>query len=130
MEASQQPSQPTAEEIAQATEVSGAAAAAIAESQAKGGGEAEARQAADAAIKRRAQEIQLRISPEDRTAIVDELIDRLNSLGAFDPPPASASAAPVAQPAPEVAAEAAAEVAAAQEPPRKLSWAEKHFGGA
>lgn len=129
MTPSEEPAAPTADELEQATQVSKAAARAIAESQAKGGSEAEARQAADTAIKNRAQQIQMRISPEDRTAIVDELIERLNALGAFDPAPAAPAPAGDAQPAPEVAAEAAAEVQAAQAPPRKLTWAEKHFGG-
>ena len=69
MEASQQP---TAEELAQAGQVSAAGAEAIAGSETKD----EARENADKAIKDKAHEVNFKLSDEDRHALVDELIER------------------------------------------------------
>lgn len=67
------------------------------------------------------------LSDEDVNRVVDQMIERMAELGAFSPPPAAGDPPAAPPPAPEVAAEAAAEVAATQQPPEKLSWAEKHF---
>jgi hypothetical protein len=116
--------QPSAEDVAKAGEVSAAAAGAVGDASS----EAEARERGRAAIRQKAREVDLKLSDEDCNKIVDMFVDRLNALGAFDQP----APAPAAQeaPAPEVAAEAAAEVSKVEAPPRKLTWAEKHFGNA
>ena len=67
------------------------------------------------------------LSDEDVNRVVDSLIERMAELGAFSPPPPGPAASAGAVPSPEVAAEAAAEVAATQQPPGKLTWAERHF---
>jgi GAF domain-containing protein len=119
MEASGQSGQPTPEELQGAVEVSTAAASAVQGAET----EAQARERADAAIKAKAEEIHFKLSEEDRHAIVDELIERLDGLGAFDATPAAAAPAP----APEHVAEAAAEIAERQEPEKK-SFAERFAG--
>lgn len=116
------PKQPTPEELAQAQQVSAAAAGAMAEAQAKGEGAEGARTRANTAVESKAKEVGFKLSEEDRHALVDELIERLNELGAFEPAP------PAPAPAPEAAAEAAAEVAAAQPPPEKRTFAQKFAG--
>lgn len=124
MEASQTGPQPTPEEVRNATEVSTAAAEAIATSE----NAEQARSRADEAIERRVRELKITLSDEDRTKMVDELIERLSSLGAFDPPaPAPAAEAPSAAPAPELAAEEAA-AAAAKQTPQKKTFAERFAG--
>lgn len=117
----------TPEQRAQLAAVSGAGAEAIAGA---GGDQEEARTRANEAMSRAAKDQKLEISDATISKMVDELIERLSGLGAFDPQPGAGAAPAAEQPAPEVAAEAAAEVAAVQAPPRKLSWAERHFGDA
>lgn len=120
--------QPTAEDLSKAGEVSGAAAAAVQQTAEQGGSAEDARASARTAVAAKAKEVDFKLSDEDCNKLVDMLIDRLNALGAFDQPAAAPN--PTVAPAPEVAAQAAADVAATEPPPRKLTFAEKHFGNA
>lgn len=120
MAETEQPAQPTAEQVQKATEVSAAAAAA-----AQGASsEDEARERARAAIDRKADEVQLKLSDEDKNEIVDMFIERLNALGAFDAPPAPT---PAPAPAAGVETSSPSEVEAPAVPQRK-TFAERYAG--
>lgn len=132
MEGSPGPAGPSPDEVAQATEVSHAAAGAIAEAQASGASPEQTRTAAADAIRKRSAQVGLQLSDEDvkrlAGALTDEMMERMSAMGAFDPPPAP-EPAPAAAPDPNSpAAPAAAAAETGAVPPRKLSWAEKHFG--
>lgn len=118
--------QPTPEELRQAQEVSTAAGTALAEAASEGEGKEGARTRADAAVQQRAEKVGFKLSEEDRHALVDELIERLDAMGAFQQAPAPAASA--AAPAPEAAAQQAAEQEAAQPVPRKRTFAQKYAG--
>jgi hypothetical protein len=90
MEGSEHTTAPTADELEKATEVSSAAAEAIAGSST----EEEARSKAREAVKSKSEEVKLEISEEDCNRIVDMMIERMSALGAFDPPPPPAAPSP------------------------------------
>lgn len=129
MEASQttpQTDEVSPEDLAKAGQVSiEAAQAGVTELQ-KGGNEDAVRRAVEETLERKLKDVKFQMTDEDRQDIADRLVDGLKAQGAFDPPP---SAGPAQVPTtPEAAAEQHAEIEAQSPPPRKRTWAERHFG--
>jgi hypothetical protein len=125
MEASTQPS---AEDLQKAAAISGAAGAAAAGAE----NEADARVKAEAAIETEAANQKVPLTKEEIHELADELINRMGALGVFEPPPAPPAPTPEALSDAEHAAglpdTPGAPVAGDAAPPRKLSWADRHFG--
>lgn len=113
----------------QAQQVSAAAGKSIIESQQQGHSEEETRKAATEAMQKKADEVGMRLHPEEREQVADTFIDKLRTMGVFDAPPAPepVPAADEVTPTPEQAAATAAQ-AASPEPPRKKTLAEKFAG--
>jgi hypothetical protein len=114
------------EDMAKATKVAQASGAAASDQLAAGKGREDVRSAADDAAKAKAAEVGLKLSDEDRHAIADTLIERLDGMGAFAPPP-TPDAPPPAD-TPEAAADAQDAGQLGAEPPRKRTIAEKFAG--
>jgi len=117
---------PTAEELQQAGQVSEAAAGAIQETVEEGGSKEQARKRAKAAVESKAQEVGFRLSDEDCKRIVDMLIERMDAMGAFDPPAPAAAPAPPPPPAEQQAGAAAAQETPVA--PEKKTFAEMFAG--
>ena len=122
-EQTEQQTDPTPQEI-QSVGIAGAEAAAAAPPE-------QAVPAARDAMRERAEEIGLPLTDAqiDQLANVfaDKTIDKIAARGGFDPPPEPVQPPPTAPPAPGEAAPPAPTVTEV-EAPRKLSWAERHFG--
>jgi hypothetical protein len=117
----------TADDMVKATQVASASGNAASEQLAAGAGREEVRTASADAAGAKAQEIGFTLSAEDRNAIADTLIERLDGMGAFAPAPTSDAPAPPQTP--EAAADAQDGLAGAQgEPPRKRTMAERFAG--
>lgn len=118
-----------AEDMAKATQVAQASGTAAGEQLQNGADRDQVRAAAADAADKKAADINFKLSAEDRNAIADTLIERLDGMGAFAPPPAQDAPAPPPPQTPEAAADAQDNAVQATSPtPRKRSMAEKFAG--
>lgn len=119
-----QEAQPTAEEMQKMAVVGQAGAEAAAQAETP----EDAKPAARAAMRERADAEGLKLSDEELDQVADKMVDKLAAIfeqrGAFDPPPEPVEPPPTAPPAPSGETPAPTEL----ETPRKRSFAEKFFG--
>jgi hypothetical protein len=118
----------TADDMVKATQVASASGQAASDQLAAGGGREDVRTASADAAEAKAKEVGFTLSAEDRNAIADTLIERLDGMGAFAPAPTPDAPEPVQTPEAAADAQDAAGAGAQGEPPRKRTIAEKFAG--
>lgn len=120
------PSQPTAEDLAKASEVSEAVAGAAA-----GAPNADkAREDAAAAARQTAERVNLEITEEQVTLIANGVVNAMEMRGAFDPPLEPVQPPPAAPPAPGEPPAPVPATPPVQEAPKKRTFAQKFLGEA
>jgi hypothetical protein len=118
------PSQPTAEELARAGEVSQATADAAAAAP----NADQARTDAAAAARKAAERVNLEIPEEQIKLIANGVVNAMEARGAFDPPVEPIAPPPAAPPAPGEEPAATPPAAPVEQAPKKRTFAQRFLG--